>query len=102
MRYNPNAEETLNYIQKKVRVGDRLLVAGYDQKSLFHCDDLGNLKQIGRIASQFGIGSDKSQLNVSAVLRCFYNNQQFFRGQTALTVQRQGWGLVVLASGILR
>lgn len=102
MRYNPNAEATLNYIHQEVGVGDQLIIAGYDRKSLFHRDESGNTRQVGRIASAFGCGNQQSDLVVSVVLRCFYGGQQFFGGQTALSVQRQGWGLVVLASGILR
>ena len=100
--YNPDAEETLGHIQQRVRVGDQLSVGGYDGRSLFHCDAAGRAQQVGRIAKDFGSGGQESDLVVSAVLRCMFDGNQYFWGRTARSVEEQGWGLVVLASGVLR
>ncbi|MBX7136139.1 MAG: UvrD-helicase domain-containing protein [Fimbriimonadaceae bacterium] len=101
-RYNPDAEQTLAYIQERVRVGDQLSVEGYDGRSLIHRDESGKARQVGRIAKDFGSGGQKSDLAVSAVLRCVFDGNQYFGGTTARSVAEQGWGLVVLASGVLR
>lgn len=101
-RYNPDAEQTLAYIQERVRVGDQLSVGGGGFQSLLHRDESGKARQVGRIANNFGPGGEKSDLAVSAVLRCIFNGNQYFGGTTARSVEEQGWGLVVLASGILR
>ena len=100
--YNPDAEQTLAYIRERVRVGDPLSVGGFDGRSLFHRDEWGKVRQVGRIAKDFGSGGQKSDLAVSAVLRCVFDGKQYFGGGTARSVGEQGWGLVVLASGVLR
>jgi len=101
-RYNADAELTLAYIQERVRVGDQLSVEGYDGRSLVHRDESGRARQIGRIAKDVGSGGQKSDLAVSAVLRCQFDGNQYFGGATARSVAEQGWGLVVLATGVLR
>jgi hypothetical protein len=100
-RYNPDAEQTLAYIQERVRVGDQLSVGGGGFQGLIHRDESGKTRQVGRIANHIGSGGEKSDLVVSAVLRCKFNGKQYFGGRTARSVEEQGWGLVVLASGIL-
>jgi superfamily II DNA/RNA helicase len=101
-KYNSDAEQTLAYIQERVRVGDYLSVEGYDRRSLIHRDESGKPRQIGRIAYEFGPGGQNSDLAVSAVLRYSFDGNQHFGGTTARSVLEQGWGLVVLASGVLR
>jgi len=101
-KYNPDAEITLAYIQERVRVGDQLSVEGVDGRSLYYRDESGKKTQIGRIAKRFGSGGQKSDLAVSAVLRCVFDGKQYFGGTTAKSVEKDGWGLVVLASGVLR
>jgi len=101
-KYNPDDEETLGYIQQRVRVGDQLSVRGDDGRSLFHGSAAGRVRQVGRIAEAFGSGGQKSDLVVSAALRCILDEKQYFGGRTATSVEEQGWGLVVLASGVLR
>lgn len=101
-RYNPDAEKTQAYIREQVRVGDRLSVSSADGRSLMHRADSGEERRIGRLASSMGSGGSRSSLAVSAVLRCFFDGKQYFGGETARSVAEQGWGLVVLASGILR
>ena len=101
-RFNPDSEQTLAYIQEQVRVGDQLSVEGFDGLSLVHRDESGRARQVGRIAKNVGRGSSKSELAVSAVLRCRFDGNQYFGGTTAKSVVEQGWGLVVLANGVLR
>jgi superfamily II DNA/RNA helicase/cold shock CspA family protein len=98
---NPDAEGTLAYIRDQVRVGDRLSV-GSNGRSLIHSDEAGRTRQIGRLANSVGMGGPKSDLAVSAVLRHAFDGNQYFWGSTAKCVSEQGWGLVVLASGVLR
>jgi hypothetical protein len=101
-KYNPDAEQTLSYIEERVRVGDQLSVEGYDGRSLIHRDESGRARQVGRIARDFGSGGQKSELTVSAILRCVFDGKQYFGGKTERSVEKRGWGLVVLASGVLR
>lgn len=100
-RIHSDAEQTLAYIQERVRVGDQLTL-GKDGRSLFHHDESEKPRQIGRIANATGSGDQKSDLVVSAVLRYPFDGKSYFRGTTAKSVVEQGWGLVVLASGVLR
>jgi hypothetical protein len=104
-RYNNDAQSTLDYIERNVRTGDRLLVGGYG-KNLVHRDGRGQSRQTGYLAKSSGDGGRSSDLTVSAVLRCYYDDKHgdksYFGGQTAASVKEQKWGLVVLASGVLR
>lgn len=100
-RYNPNAEVAVSYINERVRVGDKLFVGG-NGRNLIHSDELGKRRQIGYLANDVGSGGGTSDLVVSAVLRCAYEGNQYFGGTTAQSIVDQGWGLVVLASGVLR
>ncbi|MEA5098722.1 MAG: 3'-5' exonuclease, partial [Burkholderiaceae bacterium] len=103
--YNPNPESTLSYIQSTVRVGDKLSVGGYGS-SLFHSTGSSSPRQVGYLAEASGGGGSASDLEVSAVLRLPYDEEgkQYYGPVTATapSVRKQGWGLVVLAAGILR
>ncbi len=103
--WNRDAEELQHYIEQKVRVGDRLILGGVGRgfgRGIFHCDPKGSGRQIGFTSSSVDAGGKKSDLTVSAVLRCYYNGESFFGGSTAPQIREQGWGLVVMASGVLR
>lgn len=96
-QYNLNAQATLDYIEQHVKIGDRL-TANPGSQNLCH----GNGTQVGRIANNMGVAGPKCDLTVSAVLRYPYDGTAHFGGVTALSVVSQGWGLVVLVSGVLR
>ena len=100
-RYNLNPEAVLSYIEHKVQVGDKLSVAG-DGRSIFHRAGSSPRQQVGFLSKQSGQGGQESDLEVSAVLRYPYNGEQYLGGITAQSVNEKGWGLVVLAAGILR
>ena len=103
--WNRDAEELQRYIEQKVRVGDRLILGGVGRgfgRSIIHYDSKGPGRQIGFTSNSVGPGGIKNNLAVSAVLRCYYNGESFFGGSTAQQIREQGWGLVVMASGVLR
>lgn len=93
-QYNPDAEQTLSYIEEHVRIGDQLKING---SSILH-----DKQAIGRLARQCGAGNNNSNLTVSAVLRHPYDGITYYEGDIAQSVEQQGWGLVVLVSGVLR
>ena len=99
--YNPDPEARLDYIHRHVGVRDQLLIGG-PGRNLVHCGSTGRKSQVGFLARDSGNGSPSSDLKVSAILRCAYSGAQYFGGNTAVSVCRQGWGLVVLAEGVLR
>lgn len=101
MRYNPEPEGTLDYIRRKVKVGDTISVSGFG-RNLVHSLLPTESTQVGYLANSYGSGSTLSKLKVSAILRCIYADKQYFGGATAASIVQQGWGLVVLVSGVLR
>lgn len=101
-RYNPDADQRLAYIRDQVWVGDGVSVDGYVGRSLFRRNGFGRARQIGRIAKDIGSGGQKSELVVSAVIRCVFDGNQYLGGTIARSVTEKGWGLVVLASVVLR
>lgn len=71
-RYNPDADQTPAYIRDQGWVGG-VSVDGYDGRSLFRRNGFGRARQIGRIAKDIGSGGQKSELVVSAVIRCVFD-----------------------------
>ena len=101
--YHPDPEQTLVYIRDRVRVGDKLSVGGSQGRGIFHRDgDSAEPTQIGWIANDIGSGSAGSELRVRAVYRYPFNEKWAANGEGARSVKDQGWGLVVLTSGVLR
>ena len=100
-RYNPDPESTLEHIHRNICVCDKLFVGG-PGRNLLHYGKSNSPMQVGYLASALGYGSRSSDLEVSAVLRCAYSGKQYFGGITTDSVCQQGWGLVVLAEGVLR
>ena len=100
-RYNPAPESTLAHIRRNICVRDKLSVGG-PGRNLLHFGKSKSPLQVGYLASALGYGSRSSDLEVSAVLRCVYSGKQYFGGITTESVCQQGWGLVVLAEGVLR
>ena len=100
-RYNPYPEVTLAHIHRNVRVRNKLSVGG-PGRNLLHLGKSNSPMQVGYLASALGYGSRSSDLEVSAVLRCVYSGKQYFGGITTGAVCQHGWGLVVLAEGVLR
>ena len=86
------------YIKTQVTVGDKLELDG-SGKILFHHSKFGKHK-IGRISHNFGVGSSRSRLKVSAVIR--YPLDEKYCKYPAPCVKEQGWGYIVLAEGMLR
>lgn len=93
------------YIEKNVRVGDRLtLVRAGDRTStaLTHQDASGKARQIGFLAKKRGEGCQDASLEVSAVVRFALKPEDLAKESLADTVRHRGWGYVVLVSGRLR
>jgi len=103
--WNSDATALQAYIEREVRVGDRLELGGVGRgagRGIFHCAKNGSKRQIGFTSNQVGVGNNDSDLLVSAVFRCLYDGDSYFGGSTSSQIVQQGWGLVVLASGVLR
>lgn len=100
-RYNPDPESTLVYIHRNVCAGDKLSVGGHG-RSLMHYGQSRSPLQVGFLSNDSGNGFLTSELAVSAVLRCRYDGQPRFGGDTAKSIDQQRWGLVVLVEGVLR
>lgn len=100
-RYNQAPESTLAHIRRNISVRDKLSVGG-PGRNLMHFGKSKSSLQVGYLAGALGSGDRSSDLEVSAVLRCIYSGRQYFGGITTESVCQQGWGLVVLAEGVLR
>ena len=101
--FNPDPDATQAYIESQVAVGDRLELGGYGtgaNKGIFHRAQSGERRQIGFIAKDYGAGSPRSDLKVSAVIR--YAADENERDRHAASVAGRGWGYVVLVEGTLR
>ncbi len=105
--FNTDPEACQVYIEKEVVVGDAITLGGRGGgafKELWHRGGNGGLQQIGYLANGAGQGGPNSSLKVSAVVR--FKADDDANGAPlvaqAASVQRRGWGYVVLVSGLLR
>jgi len=105
--FNPDPETCQSYIEKYVRVGDSISLDGRGAgagKSLMHRLDGRRAFQVGFLASAVGAGGPYASLKVSAVVR--FKPGEPWPGDPpvvlAPSVQRRGWGYVVLVAGQLR
>lgn len=102
-RFNTDPDECQTYIERSIRVGDQLSLAGIGSRSnmtLIHCDGSGARRQIGCIASKVGAGNHTSELTVSAVVR--YPADERRSDIAGNLVAARGWGYAVLVAGRLR
>ena len=104
---NPNPEACQDYIEKKIAVGDAITLGGRGGgafKELMHCGGNGRPQKIGFLSIKSGVGGPNVSLKVSAVVR-FRADVDVNGDPLAIlspSVQRRGWGYVVLVSGQLR
>ncbi len=105
--FNPNPEACQDYIEKEVAVGDAITLGGLGGgafKELMHRGVNGRPQKIGFLSTNSGVGCPNSSLKVSAVVR--FRADVDANGDPLATqapsVQRRGWGYVVLVSGQLR
>ena len=106
-RFNPNPDACQSYIERHVRIGDRIFLGGAGNKagmSLLHRLGRGQAVQVGCLSNDSGAGDQNSTLKVSAVIRFRPERDQdgTHKGALATSVQQRGWGYVVLVSGELR
>jgi RecQ family ATP-dependent DNA helicase len=105
--FNPNPDACQAYIEKYVRVGDRVTLGGRGAgagMSVMHHPSAARSFQVGFLSQKSGAGGHNSSLKVSAVVRFKPNRNQdgSYKDDLANSVQQRGWGYVVLVSGELR
>ncbi len=104
--FNLNPEACQDYIEKNVAVGDAITLGGSGGgtfKQLMHRGANGSLQKIGFLSKQSDVGDKNTSLKVSAVVRFRANvDANNLLATQAPSVQRRGWGYVVLVSGQLR
>src|SRR5690606_31330192 len=106
---NDDPDDCQAYIEREVRVGDRISLGGNGAgrgKALMHQGrDGARPRQIGFLAGSAGAGGANSDVSVSAVLRYPHDpNKVPFRFQgnrVAQQVMDRDWGYLVLVAGVL-
>ena len=101
--WNPDPSELQRYIDQNVRVGDRVKLGGFGAGTrcgIVHRDSKGVERQVGFTSKKTGAGGINNDLMVSAVLRWKYSEEHKSARQAAPQVIKQGWGLVVMVSGV--
>lgn len=103
--FNRDADGCQEYIEKKVRVGDRITLGGMgagENKSLMHQDASGEKRQVGFLSLKRDKGELNASLEVSAVVRFALKPADLAKESLADAVRQRGWGYAVLVSGQLR
>jgi hypothetical protein len=105
--FNPNPDACQAYIEKNVRVGDRITLGGRGAgagMSVMHHPSPARSFQVGFLSQKSGAGGHNSSLIVSAVVRFRPDRNQdgTYKDDLATSVQQRGWGYVVLVTGELR
>jgi hypothetical protein len=105
--FNPNPDVCQAYIEKNVRVGDRITLGGRGAgagMSVMHQPSPARSFQVGFLSQKSGAGGHNSSLKVSAVVRFRPDRKQdgTYKDELATSVQQRGWGYVVLVTGELR
>lgn len=102
---NDDPEDCQAYIERFVRVGDRISLGGNGAgrgKALMHQGrDGAQPRQIGFLASSAGRGGPNSDVSVSAVLRYPYDSNNERGDRVSQQVIDRGWGYLVLVAGVL-
>jgi superfamily II DNA helicase RecQ len=103
--FNPDPEATQFYIERHVRIGDKVNLAGWGAgagRVLMHQGPDGRQKQIGFLAKKSGAGMLGEVLRVSAVIRYLADSERIdFWTKLPSFVQKRGWGYAVLVAGQL-
>jgi RecQ family ATP-dependent DNA helicase len=100
--FHPDPDDCQHYIEREVSVGDPILLSGTGagaSRCLMHRNATGQMKQIGFLANDTGIGGSNADLKVAAVIRFPKRDPD---PALAASVVKRGWGYVVLVSGRLR